>query len=408
MTSMTSLTPAPSRFGAAFARHRRPRAALVLALAALATLAAAATSACGRETAAAPPPPRPVLYMKVAPHTTQTVAAFAGLVEPRYQTALGFRVGGRIVSRHVDVGDVVKQGQLIAVLDDADQQNGVRSAQADVANTTAQLTNASGVEGRQRTLLGQGGTSEAEFEVAQRNRETALARLDQSKAALQRARDQVTYTKLYADFAGVVAARQAEVGQVVSAGQSIVTLARQDAREAVVDIPSTLVDALAARASFDVALQADPSIRTVGIVREIAPESDAMTRTRRVRLSLERPPAAFRLGTTIAIALTHEIAPQIDLPSTALLEQDGHTRVWLVDPKTKTVASRDVRVLARHEGWITVAGDLPAAAGAQAALVVTAGVRSLTPGQAVKLDDADVSAGMRAAAGDGRRGEVVR
>jgi RND family efflux transporter MFP subunit len=371
----------------------------------LALAAALAAAACGRETAAAPPPPRPVLYTKVSPHTTQTVAAFAGLVEPRYQTALGFRVGGRIVSRHVDVGAVVRQGQLIAVLDDADQQNGVRSAQADVANATAQLTNATGIEGRQRLLLGQGGTSEAEHEVAQRNRDTALARLDQAKAALQRARDQVAYTRLYADFAGVVAARQAEVGHVVTAGQSIVTLARQDAREAVVDIPSAMVDVLATRNLFDVTLQADPSVRTVGRVREIAPESDAMTRTRRVRLSLEHPPAAFRLGTTIAIALTHEIAPQIDLPSTALMEQDGHTRVWLIDPKTKTVASRDVRVIARHEGWVTVAGDL--GAGERAALVVTAGVRSLTAGQAVKLDDTDAGEGVAIAA-RGREGEVVR
>jgi RND family efflux transporter MFP subunit len=370
------------------------------------TVSTLAAAACGRETAAAPPPPRPVLYVKVTPHTTQTVAAFAGIIEPRYQTALGFRVGGRIVSRHVDVGDVVRQGQLIAVLDDADQQNGVRAAQADVASATAQVTNATAIEGRQRTLLGQGGTSAAEHEVSQRNRETTLARLDQAKASLQRARDQVAYTRLYADFTGVVAARQAEVGYVVAAGQSIVTLARQDAREAVVDIPSALVEALASRALFDVTLQADPSVRTAGRVREIAPESDVMTRTRRVRLSLEHPPAAFRLGTTIAIALTHEIAPQIDLPSTALLEQDGHTRVWLVDTKTKTVTPRDVRVLARHEGWITVAADLPTSAGgAQEALVVTAGVRSLTAGQAVKLDEFGADASARARAGEP---EVVR
>lgn len=351
-----------------------------------------ASTGCGRETAAAPAPPRPVLYVKITSHTTQTVGAFAGLIESRYQTTLGFRIGGRIVSRQVNVGDSVRQGQLIAVLDDADQQSNLRSAQAEVASATAQQTNAVANEARQRTLLGQGGTSEAEYEVAQRNRDTALARLDQAKASLQKARDQLAYTRLYADFAGVVSARQAEVGHVVSAGQPIVTIARPDEREAVVDIPSAFIDALAKRALFDVTLQADPSIRAAGRVREIAPENDAMTRTRRVRLSLEHPPAAFRLGATIGIALTNSIEPQIDLPATALFEQAGHARIWVIDAMTKKVSARDVKVLARHEGLITIADDFypTVESKSQPVLVVTAGAKSLTPGQIVKVDGVKV------------------
>ena len=112
----------------------------------------------------------------------------------------------------------------------------------------------------------------------------------------------------------------------------------------------------------------------------MAPQSDETTRTRRVRLSLIDPPSAFRLGSTVTVTRSTSVKPAIELPLSALLEQDGKTQVWIVDEKTATVATHDVQVAARSGTTFTVASGLDAGA-----RVVTAGVHSLTPGQKIKL-----------------------
>jgi membrane fusion protein, multidrug efflux system len=170
----------------------------------------------------------------------------------------------------------------------------------------------------------------------------------------------------------------------VTAGQTIVTVARPDVREAVFDIPDALATALPPAAAFTVVWELSPSFSIVGRVREIAPEADPTTRTRRVRLTLDHPPDMFLLGTTVLVTRTADTAPRIDLPATALLERDGKSMVWVVDPRTLTVPLREVKLSGRGKGTITVSGGL--AAGDR---VVTAGVHSLSPGQIVKIFEAN-------------------
>jgi RND family efflux transporter MFP subunit len=124
-------------------------------------------------------------------------------------------------------------------------------------------------------------------------------------------------------------------------------------------------------------------IQHTGRVREIAPEADPTTRTRRVRLTLDNPPDVFLLGTTVLVTRTTDVSPRVDLPVTALAERDGKTMVWVVDPRTKTVALRDVEVAGRKGRMIIVTRGL--AAGDR---VVTAGVHSLSAGQSVKIAEA--------------------
>ena len=344
---------------------------------------AAALSGCGEQSTADVPPVRPVLYTVVNPQTTLTMGPFAGSVEPRYKTQLGFRIFGRLVARDAEVGELVKQGARLAALDPALQVSALRSAEADLASAEAQLANATGAEGRQRALLEHGDTPIAQVELMQKNREAAAARVVQAQAALTKAKEQLSYTVITAETDGVITAWDAEIGQVVMAGKTVVTVARPDVKEAVFDLPEQPLASLSAGATVDIALQLDPSIVTQGRVREIAPEADQATRNRRVKLSLDAPPQAFRIGSTVTASLTKPVAPSVILPATALKETDGKTSVWVIDPEKLTVQERSVTVSERGSGVVTVTAGL-----SKGERVVTAGAYSLTPGQAVQVDEA--------------------
>ncbi|PRD42527.1 efflux transporter periplasmic adaptor subunit [Phyllobacterium phragmitis] len=321
---------------------------------------------------------RPVLYVKAEPQVQRTYG-FVGTVEPRYSTSLAFRVLGRIVSRDVDVGDLVKKGETIATIDPTALDLGVQAARADLASAQAQFANASASEERQRTLLQQGNIAEAIYDAALQARDAASAGVEKAQAALNKAEDQRGYAQLRSDFNGVVSSVSAQVGQVVGAGQTVLTVARSDIREAVVDIPDSLIGDISIETAFNVILQSAPSIRTAGRVRQIAPQSDAATRTRRVRITLDKPQAAFRLGATITATRHVPTQPSVILPISALLEENGKTSVWVVDPATQTVRTQDVSIVARNAYSFT-AGNITAGT-----YVVTAGVHSLQAGQKVKI-----------------------
>jgi len=343
--------------------------------------AAALLSGCKEEQHAKSQSPRPVLSVVATPQTARALG-FAGTVEPRYKSDIGFQVLGRIVSRNVNVGDVVKQGDRLARLDPVAYELAVRSAQADLASATARLENAAATEARQRKLHSQDISNQAQLDAATQVNESALAGVTRAKAELDKAQEQLSYTELRADFDGVVTTVAAELGQVVQPGQTVVSVARADVREAVVDLPESIGRDLKAQARFDIALQVDPSVRAAGLVREIAPQADPATRTRRVRITLDSLARSFRLGTTITATVTTQVSPGIELPATALLERDGKTMVWVIDQATRTVSTQDVTVAERERSSVRILDGLTAGS-----RVVVAGVNSLTPGQTVKIPD---------------------
>lgn len=329
-----------------------------------------------------PEPVRPVLSIKVQALNEETLGRFAGSIQARYESNTGFRVGGRIAIRNVDVGAEVQKGTLLATLDPSDQQNQLRSAQGDLAKVQAQLINAQANARRQQALFDRGVGAQAQLDIATTDLKTTQASLDQARAAVNQSKDQLSYTELRSDHKAVVTAWNAEAGQVVTAGQQVVTLAQPDIKEAVIDLPDTLVDEIPSDVVFLVAGQLDPSINTTATIREIEPQAQSATRTRRARLTLASTPDGFRLGTAISVTLSSAIKPRIELPATALQEADGKTRIWVIDTQSKTVAPRDVSVISRTDGTVVLAGGVKS--GEQ---VVTAGVNSLKPGQAVKLDE---------------------
>jgi RND family efflux transporter MFP subunit len=342
--------------------------------------AAAALSGCGEQKSEDTPPVRPVLFTEVNPQTSVVLGPFAGTIEPRYKTQLGFRTFGRIVKRGAEVGEVVKTGRLLAALDPALQAAALLSAQADLASAEAQLANATGVEQRQRALLARGDTPVSSMELAQKNREAAAAHVVQAQAALTKAKEQLSYTTIIAETDGVITAWDAEIGQVVAAGQAVVTIARPEVKEAVFDLPERLIATLGTGATVEISLQLDPSIKTQGRLRELAPEADAATRNRRVKFALDSPPEAFRLGSTVTASLTMPVSSSIVLPISALLEKNGKTSVWVIDAGKQTVQERAVTVSERGPDTVTIAAGL-----SKGERVITAGVHSLVPGQIVRV-----------------------
>jgi len=337
--------------------------------------------ACRDEPQGAPPSIRPVLSTIAVVRTEDTLGPFAGSIEARYQTDFGFRVFGRMVARFVDVGDVVKKGDDLAALDPATEVLAVRSAQASVVGAEAQAANAQAEESRQRELVGRNITPQAQFDLIVKSRDTAHANLIRAQAMLRKALDALAFTQLKADFDGVVTGRYVAPGQVVTAGQKVVTIARPDIREAVIAVPSDLGDILGGKNDLDMLVTLDDTITIkASRVRGIDPNLDPTTRTRIAFLTLDDPPPSFRLGITISVRFTRPVPPRIDLPETALLDRDGKTFVWVVDPATSTVAQREVKVAGRNDGRAAVSEGL--AAGQR---IVTVGVHSLAPGQKVKV-----------------------
>lgn len=337
--------------------------------------------ACG-EKKEAPEPIRPVLSMQVQTQDQLDLGRFAGTIQARYESTLGFRVGGRIARRAVDVGSTVKPGDVLASLDPTDQRNQVRAAEGDLARVQAQWINAQANARRQQQLYDRGVGAQAQLDIAQTDLKTTGATLEQAKAALQQARDQLGYSELRTDHGAVVTEWKAEAGQTVSAGQAVVTLARPDVKEAVIDLPTRLADELSEGVEFRVAAQLDSNLNTTANLREIEPQADASTRTRRARLTLHDTPEGFRLGTSISVTLSSAVKPRSEVPASALQEVDGKTRVWIVDTQQKVVNPRDVNVLERGPDVVLLASGVQ-----PGERVVTAGVNSLKPGQKVLVDE---------------------
>ncbi|KAF2392148.1 efflux RND transporter periplasmic adaptor subunit [Pseudomonas frederiksbergensis] len=338
-------------------------------------------AACSKEEPP-PEPVRPVLSIEVKSLNQEDLGRFAGSIQARYESNIGFRVPGRIASRNVDVGAEVEKGALLATLDPTDQQNQLRSAEGDLARIQAQYINAQANARRQQALFDRGVGAQAQLDIAQTDLKTTQASLDQAKAAVDQSKDQLNYVQLRTDHKAIVTAWNAEAGQVVTAGQQVVTLAQPDIKEAVIDLPDTLVDQLPADVVFQVASQLDPSITSTAIIREIEPQAQSATRTRRARLTLTDTPPGFRLGTAISVTLSSAIKPRLELPVSALQEVDGKTRIWVIDPQNQTVSPRDVSLISRTDATVVLADGVKSGE-----RVVSAGVNSLKPGQKVKIDE---------------------
>jgi RND family efflux transporter MFP subunit len=344
-----------------------------------AILLAAALTGCDRK----PPPAaqvRPVRTVTVERGAEGETVSLTGQVRAKDQVSLAFRLDGRMIKRLVNVGDVLKAGEIVAQLDLQNQQNALRTSQASLASAEAALTQARLTFGRQQQLLADGWTPRAKFDEAQQALLSAEAQVDAAHAQVGIAQDQLSYTVLFADAPGVVTATGAEPGEVVRAGQSIVNVARQGGRDAVFDVSEQLIRTGPRDPVVQIALTNDPSVQATGRVREVSPQADQATRTFQVKVGIIDPPKAMELGSTVTGSIRLSAPSGLQVPPAALTEADGRPAVWVVDPKSQTVSLRNVDVSRYDPADVVVSQGLDTGE-----IVVTAGVQTLHPGQKVRL-----------------------
>ncbi len=335
---------------------------------------------CGREEKAEAPPPRPVRTVTVTPESAHETVVLTGHVSAQDEVAVAFRIGGRLIERPVNVGDRVTTGQELAKLDPQDEVAALRSAQASLAAAQAAVTQTSAAFDRQRSLLASGHTPRAQYDQAEKALASARAQVDSAQAQVRIAKNRVTFTILTADFPGSVTARGAEPGEVVQPGQMIVRLAREGARDAVFDVPAQVLHMAPKNPAITVSLTDNPDVKTTGQVREVAPQADPVTRTFEVKVALDNPPEAMRLGSTVNGVMRLDAEQVKALPASALTELNGKPAVWVVDPKAMTVSLRTIGVVRFDPDSVVVSDGLQ-----PGDIVVTAGAQALHPDQKVRL-----------------------
>jgi RND family efflux transporter MFP subunit len=350
----------------------------------VAALIAAAVVACGpaacdRKVASAPEA-RPVRTVTVERGAEGETASLTGQIRAKDQASIAFRLDGRMMERPVNVGDVLEAGQVVARLDPKNEQQALRSAEANLASTEALLTEARLTFGRQEKLLKDGWTTRARYDDAQQALLVAQAQVDSAHAQVRIAQEQLGYTVLSADTAGVVTAVGAEPGEVVHAGQMVVRLARQSGRDAVFDVPEQLIRTGPRDPLVQLALTNDPTVRATGRVREVSPQADATTRTFQVKVGIIDPPDAMQLGSTVTGSIKLAPPPGVEVPPSALTEANGRPAVWVVDPQSQTVSLRNVDVWRYDPAGVVISQGLKTGE-----VVVTAGAQVLRPAQKVRL-----------------------
>ena len=343
----------------------------------------------------APEPVRAVRTLTLANDSAGSSQEFAAEVRARTEMRLGFRVGGKMISRSAEVGQRVRAGQVLARLDAVDLKLAQQASQASTQAAQASFDLAAAELKRYRDLRDQGFISALELERRETTLQAQRAQLDQAKAQFAVQGNQAAYAQLVATAAGVVTAVEAEVGAVLAAGSPVLRLALDGARDAVFAVPEDAANAVRQLQGQPAALKVRPwggAAWLPATVREVAAAADPATRTFLVKADLGLAPV--QLGQTLTVLIEQPRRSGVmRLPLTAVMQQQGQTAVWLLDRSAMTVRVQPVVVAGADGNTVIVSAGLSAGQ-----TVVTAGVHTLSPGQKVKLFDSAAAAAASSAA----------
>lgn len=340
-------------------------------------------AACSPPAPDAPPAIRPVKTLITTAQPLELTAQYAGDVRARYEIPLAFRVGGKITRRQAEIGQLVNAGDVLMQLDPGDLALNEKALRAQLAAARADRDQARAEWQRAKALLDRKLISLSAFDARRSAHDAAQARVDQAESQLSGGARQTGYTQLQADQAGIITSVQAEVGQIVAAGQPVVHLALPSEKEVAISVPENRRDELQIGQEVSITLWAIPNTVYSGHIREISPLADPLTRTYAVKVTLTDPGDVAQLGMTAAVQSRYLIADAaIRVPLTAIIEHDGQPAVWIVDAHTLKVTMQPVKLGPFHDNEVTIANGL-----APGQRIVTAGVHKLYPNQQVRLLD---------------------
>lgn len=342
-------------------------------------------------------PVRGVRVMRVSIARLVEERSFTGIVAARYEAQLSFRVGGKIALRNVEVGTQIVAGTKLFELDPADYQIALRAANADLAAAKAQQFQANADEKRQGVLLKQGWTTQAAYDRFLAGSNAANDRVAAANEGVKRAANQLSYSTLSAPESAIVTSISAEAGQVVAAGQPVLTIARTGEREAIVSVPEGQMDGLKdwkAEASFWSQSQSSASVDHTNQslsaqLREIAPQADPASRTFRARFSIETGAVVPALGSTVTIKLSRTSGDAVAvIPASAVAFKNGKPVVWVVNQSKDRAAPREVYLVELSSETARIKG---LSSGDQ---IVTLGIHRLDPALPIRvIEEMNVVAG---------------
>jgi RND family efflux transporter MFP subunit len=347
---------------------------------AMGVLASFALAACDPMTAQPLAPVRPVLVTQVRYQPQVSERSFVGTIRPRIESDLGFRVAGKVSKRLVEVGTRVEAGRTLAVLDEVDLGLQAEQAAAELRAATGVLAQASAAEMRAKELRQKGWSTDAQLDQAKAGADEARARLNRAERSVELTKNSLSYATLVADTAGVVTATLIEPGQVVTAGQTAIRLARLAEKEAVVAIPETLLTR-ANSGEAQVSIWSNPDKRYVAKLRELAPSADAATRTYLAKFSMPGAGDEVQLGMTATLTLSDSASDRVArLPLSALFNQGEGPSLYVADAKSGAITLKRVSVKSYEREDVLISDGVE-----EGANVVALGVQKLDPAQKVKV-----------------------
>ena len=310
--------------------------------------------------------------------------SYPGEVRGHHESLLAFQVGGKIIKRDVDLGSTVKRDQILMQIDPQDIQETLNSYTAQVAAAKSQLQLAESNLKRYRQLYEQDVISRAQLDRHQSAYEVAQAAHQQVMAQYAQGANQLGYSTLRADQAGVVSGISAELGQVVGPGQVVVTLVKEGEREVEISVPENRIQDISRASQIKITFWALPNIVVEGKIREIAPMADAVSRTYKVRVSLFKQPPEIKLGMTASVVIAGSGDQPIaaSIPLSALYQTKETPCVWIVQEGKVQLRPIKIGVFGNDQVQV-IAGLKPGET------IVTAGVHKLREGQKVKAMSGD-------------------
>ncbi|MBR7800282.1 efflux RND transporter periplasmic adaptor subunit [Undibacterium sp. FT137W] len=322
---------------------------------------------------------RPVRAVQAQLEGSEVTAEFSGEVRARVESRLGFRVPGKIIARKVELGTVVKRGQVLMQLDPQDLLLGQTQARAGLTAAESNRDLAQAELKRYQELRDKNFVAQAVLDAKVTAFKAAQASYEQAKASLSNQSNQAGYASLTADVDGVVTAIEAEIGQVVAAGAPVVRLAKTDELEVIVGIPEDKINSIRQMSDVKVSLWANPKEVLQGKLRELSPIADQATRTFTAKIILPASVKDVRLGMTAMVVFGMKNPNNmIRLPITALFQDKSQNSVWVVE--SGVVKSVPVQLASSQGEDVLLASGVVAGQ-----TVVTAGVNLLKPGQRVTI-----------------------
>ena len=360
---------------------------------------------CEEEAEVVPERPRLVLAMQIGDPTAFEDRWVPGRAKATRELDISFRVGGRMISRPVNVGDQLEAGDLVAKLDPTDYEVEVQRANGNLEQAKATLIEAQQNLNRQLNLQKEdpGAVARATIDRAQEARDRARAQVKAVEAVVTGAKNQLSRTTLTAPFDATVVAKFAEAFEDVQAQQTIVRLVDKSQIEFVVNIPERDISIIPDITNIKVRFDAFPDLEVPAEIKEIGTEASQTTRTFPVTLILEQPEGYAILpgmaGRATADAPTDPRG--VVVPLSAVFTEEGGSQealqgqvgvspspaerptfVWIVDEKELTVSQRQV-----VPQEITARGMRLKEGLEVGEWIVTAGVYALAEGQKVRISE---------------------